>query len=175
LISTDLPPANPHTRLPHAPTSVAQLHRPRAGSTEFLTNQVVTGHMPTGTTDRCEITENATGSPQLGTTGQTYIAAVATEESPAASPVPRAGFLPAPEEPQPELADLDLVTARQRCLIHRLPVHVGAVETADIADDVLPALTAELGVSPRHRHVVEEDVAVRVSTHTGDVTVEQEP
>src|SRR5699024_12699221 len=109
LISTDLPSANPHTILRHAPRSVAQLHRPRAGSTEFLTHQVVTGHMPTGTTDRCEITENATGSPPLGTTGQPYIAAVATEQSPVTSPLPLVSILRARQEHRPELADLAIV------------------------------------------------------------------
>src|ERR1700683_2023085 len=66
------------------------------------------------------------------------------------------------EEEQPELADLDFVSAGKLRLLDTFPVHVGAVEAADVADGEPEALTVELGVPPGDRHVVEEDVTVRV-------------
>ncbi len=60
-------------------------------------------------------------------------------------------------------------------LLDALPVDVGAVEAADVAHGETVAPAVELGVPPGDRHVVEEDVAVRVPPGRGDVVVEQEP
>src|SRR3984957_9380302 len=79
------------------------------------------------------------------------------------------------EEEQPELADLDFVSAGQLRLLNTFPVHVGAVQAADVAHGEPEALTVELGVPPGDRHVVEEDVAVRVAARGGQVAVEPEP
>src|SRR5882762_8352953 len=79
------------------------------------------------------------------------------------------------QEQQPELADLHLVPADQLGLLDPLPVHVGAVEAAHVAHGEPGTLPVELGVPPGHGHVVEEDVAVRVTARGGQLAVEPEP
>src|SRR5580704_8363976 len=79
------------------------------------------------------------------------------------------------EEEQPELADLDFVSAGQLRLLDTFPVHVGAVEAADVAHGEPEAVAVELGVPPGDRHVVEEDIAVWVAAGGGQVAVQPEP
>src|SRR6266568_4699546 len=79
------------------------------------------------------------------------------------------------QEQHPELADLHFVPADQFCLLDPLPVHVGAVEAAHVADREPRTVPVELGVPPGDRHVVEEDVAVRMTARGGQVAVEPEP
>src|SRR3954470_14902549 len=78
------------------------------------------------------------------------------------------------DEDEPELPDLYLVAAGERRRLDPLPVDVGAVEAADVAHGEGAALAVELGVPAGDRHVVEEDVAVRMPTAGGHVVVEQE-
>src|SRR5450756_135966 len=78
-------------------------------------------------------------------------------------------------EQQPKLADLYLVSPGQLGLLDPLTVHVGAVEAANVANGEAIAMPVELGVPPGDRHVVEEDVAVRMPAGRGEVAVEQEP
>src|SRR4029453_17111942 len=70
---------------------------------------------------------------------------------------PRAG-----DEHQTELADLDLVAVAQRRRLDPLTVHVRTVERTDVAHGEHAPVTVELGVATGNRHVVEEDVTVRV-------------
>src|SRR2546423_15144682 len=77
------------------------------------------------------------------------------------------------QENQPELADLHLVPVGQHRGVPWLAVDVGAVEAAPIHHDEVSALAAELGVPARHRDVVEEDVAVRVTTSARGGPIEQ--
>src|SRR5689334_8768310 len=79
------------------------------------------------------------------------------------------------QEQQPELADLHLVPAGQLGLLDPLPVHVGAVEAAHVAHGEPGAVPVELGMPPGHRHVVEEDVAVRMAACGGQLAIEPEP
>ncbi len=66
------------------------------------------------------------------------------------------------EEDEPVLADLDLVTVGELDPVDPVPVDVGAVQAADVADRERVAGAVELRVPPRDGHVVEEDLAVRV-------------
>src|SRR5699024_9256158 len=140
LISTDLPSTNPHTILRHDPEDFVQLHRARTGYGAHPQESPVVG---------CGATDSATSPPPLHTPGE-HPSSPCHSGNPDrwASPLPLAGILRTRQEHQPELTDLDLVAAGQRGLIHRLAVDVRSVETADIADDIFPALTAELRVSP---------------------------
>src|SRR5262249_60896283 len=61
------------------------------------------------------------------------------------------------QEDQTELADLDLVAAAQRRFLYPLPVHVGAIQAADIAHGESAPVPVELGVPPGNRDVVKED------------------
>src|SRR5208282_5810935 len=79
------------------------------------------------------------------------------------------------QEQQPELANLHLVPAGQLGLLDPLPVHVGAVEAAHVADREPGAVPVELGMPSGDGHVVEEDVAVRMTPGGGQVAVEPEP
>src|SRR5215469_4882793 len=79
------------------------------------------------------------------------------------------------QEDQAELADLDLVSPAERDFLDPVPVHVGAVEAADIAHGKPGAVAVELGMPPGYGHVVEEDVAVRPAAHHRQVAVKQEP
>src|SRR3984893_289987 len=79
------------------------------------------------------------------------------------------------QEQQAELADLDLVPARQLGFLDPLPVHVGAVEAAHVTDCEPGAVPVELGVPPGDGHVVEEDVAVRMAARGGQLAVQPEP
>src|SRR5437763_7030897 len=90
------------------------------------------------------------------------------------SPRVRADVLTGQEQ-QPELADLHLVPAGQLGFLDPLPVHVRAVEAAHIADSEPGAVPVELGVPAGDGHVVEEDIAVRVTARGGQVAVEAEP
>src|SRR6188472_931078 len=83
--------------------------------------------------------------------------------------------LVAGEEDQAVLADLDLVAVGQLDGVDPVAVDVGAVEGADVGDREGVAVAMELGVLARDRDVVEEDLAVRVSTRADDVLVEEEP
>src|SRR5690606_1943763 len=72
------------------------------------------------------------------------------------------------------LADLDLVTGVEHGRVDALPVDVGAVERADVTDDVAALVGDELRVPPRHGDVVEEDVGGGVPPGKGPLGVEQE-
>src|SRR3954453_14203847 len=114
-------------------------------------------------------------TPRARAAGGAATARAVAAAAPAASAV-RAARLPrAGEEHQPELADLHLVAGRQHRGVHRLAVHVGAVEAADVHDDELARVAAELGVAARDRHVVEEDVAVGMAARARRGAVQQEP
>src|SRR5665213_2466268 len=79
------------------------------------------------------------------------------------------------QEHQPELADLYLIAALQRGVIDALAVNVGSVQAADVAYEEALCGLSELGMAPRDRHVVEEDVAFWMAACGGDVGIEQEP
>src|SRR5690606_24449994 len=65
-------------------------------------------------------------------------------------PIDRAG-----EENESELPDLDLVTVGQDRGVHRFPVHISAVETADVDHHEVIAFAPELGVPTRNSDIVE--------------------
>src|SRR3954470_10048599 len=90
------------------------------------------------------------------------------ERSPAGPRLPGA-------EHEAALADLDLVASLQDHVVDPFAVDVGAVQAADVVDPEAVRPTAELGMTSRHRHVVEEDLAVGVPPGAHDVGVEQEP
>src|SRR5581483_3281397 len=79
------------------------------------------------------------------------------------------------EERQPEPPDLDLVPRRELGGLHALPIHVRAVQASAVVDPELDSLPTDLRVSPGHRHVVEEDVAVRAPPCGGRLLLDQEP
>src|SRR6185312_656801 len=56
------------------------------------------------------------------------------------------------QEDQAEFADLNLVAVRQHCRIDRLPVDVGAIETADVDDVELVGFQPEFSVPPADGH-----------------------
>src|SRR6202012_5215075 len=60
-------------------------------------------------------------------------------------------------------------------LLDALPVDVGAVEAAYVPDGEESALTIELRVPPGDRHVIKEDVAVRMPAGRGQLAVQPEP
>src|SRR4051812_31598038 len=78
------------------------------------------------------------------------------------------------EVDEPVLADLDLVTAGEQDLVDPVPVDVGAVEAADIGDEIPVRRTTEDGVPSADGHVVEEDLTVGVTARGHLVGVEQE-
>src|SRR5690606_25809854 len=78
------------------------------------------------------------------------------------------------EDHQSELANLDLVSAPELRFVDAFPVDVGAVEATHIADTERAASPVELYVPPGDRHVVQEDIAVRVPSRRGEVLVQQE-
>src|SRR5438093_8161820 len=83
--------------------------------------------------------------------------------------------LPRREEGQLEPADLHLVARRERRLVDLLSVHVGPVEAADVTHEPGAAAAAlEDRVLAGHRHVVEEDVAVRAPPDRRRGLIEQE-
>ena len=59
--------------------------------------------------------------------------------------------------------------------VHRLPVHVRAVEAADVDHDEVARVAPELGVPAGDGDVVEEDVAVGVAPGARRRAVQQEP
>ena len=90
---------------------------------------------------------------------------------------PRPGQRPplARVEDQPVLPDLDLVAVGQLDGVDPLAVDVRAVEAADVGDREAPVGTAaELHVAARDGHVVQEDVALRVTAGRGQLAVQQE-
>src|SRR5690606_1769993 len=78
------------------------------------------------------------------------------------------------EENEQELPDLDLVTVGQDRGVNQYPVHISAVETADVDHHEVIAFAPELGVPTRNSDIVEEDVTVRVAASAGGFPVEQE-
>src|SRR6187200_407681 len=82
--------------------------------------------------------------------------------------------LPCREEHELELADLDLVAARELRLLDGLAVHVDAVQAAEVLHEegLIPALDAR--VCPRDGDVVEEDVGLRVATERRLILIDQE-
>ena len=78
------------------------------------------------------------------------------------------------QEDQPELSDLNLVTAAQRGGVDRFPVDIGAVEAAHVDHLELVVSQPELGMPTAHGDVVEEDVAVGVPSRRRGRLVEQE-
>src|SRR6266540_2504950 len=81
----------------------------------------------------------------------------------------------AQQEQQAELAHLNLVAAAQLGFLDPLAIHVGAVEAAHVADREPARVPVELGMPAGDRHVVKEDVALRVAASGGEIAVEQEP
>src|SRR3954464_13764338 len=77
------------------------------------------------------------------------------------------------EEDQPELADPDLITVLEQCVVDAVTVHVGAVEAAHVVHLVGPLGPVELHVPARHGDVVEEDVALGMAPGADDVRVQQ--
>src|SRR5207247_3005702 len=75
---------------------------------------------------------------------------------------------------QLELADLQLVTGRQLGVLDPLAIEVRAVQAAQVANEELPVATPHLGVTTRHRDVVEEDVALGMPARGGHVLVDEE-
>src|SRR3954469_11159317 len=59
-----------------------------------------------------------------------------------------------------ELADLQLVAVLEPVRLDAVAVDVGAVERAEVVEEVIAAAAHEQGVVARHRDVVEEDVRV---------------
>ena len=78
------------------------------------------------------------------------------------------------EEDEPVFADLDLVATRESDVLDALPVDVGAVEAADVPDVKALLAANELRMPPAHRHIVEEDVALRMTPRRREIAVEQE-
>src|SRR5262249_35514566 len=76
---------------------------------------------------------------------------------------------------EPELANLHLVAPGQRRGVDPLPVDVGAVQAAHVMHAEGSGLPPELRVPAGDRHVVQEDVAVRVPAGGGDILVPPEP
>src|SRR3954452_16986311 len=122
--------------------------------------------------------------PDLGDVQAGEVRTQLAEHLPDAQPSPRGGRLShgsaawlalAGEVDQAVLADLHLVAALQRHLVDPVPVDVGAVETPYVGDGEPLRRTAELGVPAGDRHVVEEDLAVRVTPRRNHVGVEEEP
>ena len=68
------------------------------------------------------------------------------------------------QEQQSKLADLHLVAVRQISRVNRFTVDVSAVEAADVDNLEFAAHAPELGVPAAYGDVVEEDIAVRVTT-----------
>src|ERR1700692_1063369 len=82
--------------------------------------------------------------------------------------------LGAGQERQSKLADLHLVAVRQHSRVHRFTVDVSAVEAADVDNLEFAAHASELGVPAADGDVVEEDIAVRVTTDRSGDQVKQE-
>lgn len=78
-------------------------------------------------------------------------------------------------EAQPEIADLDLVTTRQRQRVDSGGVDVGAVEAAGVDDPVLTVEPAELGVATADGDVVEKHRGVGVAPGGRGGFDQQEP
>jgi hypothetical protein len=68
------------------------------------------------------------------------------------------------QKQQSKLADLHHVAVGRHSRVHRFAVDVGAVEAADVDNLEFAAYATELGVPPADRDVVEEDVAIRMTT-----------
>src|SRR5260370_570952 len=94
---------------------------------------------------------------------------------PSTSPIPNQPPPFPPPLPSLPLPALDPTPADELRLLDALPVHVGAVEAAHVADGEPGALAVKLGVPPGYGHVVEEDVAIGVAARGGQVAVEAEP
>src|SRR6185437_13253595 len=65
---------------------------------------------------------------------------------------------------QSKFADLHLVAVRQHSPVHRFTVDVRAVEAADVDNLEFAAYAPELGMSAADSDVIEEDIAIRVTT-----------
>src|SRR2546423_13861394 len=89
--------------------------------------------------------------------------------------MPRSTLSHAGQVHELELAYLHLVTVLQLGLLHPLAVEVGAVERSHVSHHVGPALAHELRMPSGHGDVVQENVAVGVTSHPGQGAVEQEP
>ena len=76
---------------------------------------------------------------------------------------------------QSKFADLHLVAVRQHRRAHGFTVDVRAVEAADVDNLEFAAYPPELGVPAADGDVIEEDIAIRVTTGRRGVLVEQEP
>src|SRR5271157_343603 len=59
-----------------------------------------------------------------------------------------------------ELPDLDLVAGGQDRFLDPLPIDICPVERADISNGIACTVVHELGVTPGHGDVVQEDVAL---------------
>src|SRR5450631_1032336 len=79
------------------------------------------------------------------------------------------------EEHEAELAHLDLIPAAERRFLDPFPVDVRTVQAAHVADGEAIPVPVKLGVPPGNGHVIEEDVALRMTAGRGQFTVEQEP
>jgi hypothetical protein len=70
----------------------------------------------------------------------------------------------ADQKQQSKLADLHQVAVGQHSRVHGFAIDVGAVEAADVDNLEFASYATELGVPPADRGVVEEDVAIRMTT-----------
>ena len=76
------------------------------------------------------------------------------------------------EDDEAVVAHLDVVCVLEgHGCDHGLSVHVRPVEAADVLDRVPRAEPDELGMPPGDRHVVQEDVAVRVAAGGDEVQI----
>src|SRR5699024_8697369 len=78
------------------------------------------------------------------------------------------------QQHHPELTDLNLVPAAQLGFVDRLPVDVGAVQTAHVANTETVATPEEFHMATGNGDVVQKDVAVGMTARGGHVTVQQE-
>jgi hypothetical protein len=79
------------------------------------------------------------------------------------------------QEHQSKFADLQLVAVGQYSRVHGFTVDIGAGEAADVDNPEFGVDAPELGVLAADGDVVEEDIAIRVTSGRRDGLVEQEP
>src|SRR5699024_766783 len=78
------------------------------------------------------------------------------------------------QQHHPELTDLNLVPAAQLGFVDRLPVDVGAVQTAHVTNTETVATSEEFHMATGNGDIVQKDVAVGMTARGGHVTVQQE-
>jgi hypothetical protein len=68
------------------------------------------------------------------------------------------------EEYQPQIADLEHIAVAQRRGVDGFAVEIGAVQAPKVNDAECAVFIPELGMPAADRDVVEEDVAIRMTT-----------